>query len=369
MKCLKCGKNSLYRERSGGKCPQCGQRFVFEPKQGDLCSDTMFQKALELVSNKGSLAFTSKQLYYELARLRRRKPMGLNSKLASSIGTAVTCGIGGVVGGLLSVEVFHLKAFFWPLAGVYFAASAALVSWVWFKTDPSLITLKEADFGKLFQKWRKLQGLPAGYLDKPLALPTALPEKDLLDYAVERAIICDHPELVDFLLANNFHLEQKCLILTCGGYPKQRFEELRQMLRKNPQVHVFVLHNASNNGCRIYQELISSREWFPGSQRVFDIGLHPRHARSFGGLIQKLSPPQRLEIPGYTQADLEWLSKYKLEIMAIRPQQLLNRLRNVLNGHSKSLADAYAQGNTDGSTGGDLMIVAGDFSGGDDDFG
>ena len=35
MKCVNCGKDSNYKDRSGKKCPACGQAFAFEPKDGD----------------------------------------------------------------------------------------------------------------------------------------------------------------------------------------------------------------------------------------------------------------------------------------------------------------------------------------------
>jgi hypothetical protein len=54
-------------------------------------------------------------------------------------------------------------------------------------------------------------------------------EKDLDDYTVERVIICDHSQIVDFLLANNFHIEQKCAVLSIGGYPPQHFERIKDV--------------------------------------------------------------------------------------------------------------------------------------------
>lgn len=371
MKCLKCGTNHLYRERTSGKCSGCGQKFVFEPKRGDPYTDGLFNKALQNVSSTHTIAYQPKQLYYELARMRLRKPGSLNSKLGSVIGV-------GAIGTFLLffMTLFWLSNFgfsgIYALAlGAYFLILGGLMRWVWVKTDPQLITLEYSKFQGSLAKWRQVHDKTTAQALKPPAAQLASGrEKDLHDYAVERAIICDYPEIVDFLLANNFHVEQKCALLTLGGYPSNRFEDIRQMLKRNPALNVFVLHNASANGCRLHHQLITDRNWFPGSERVFDIGLHPRHAKALKGLWQKADNPSPEPIPGYSAEDMQWLATYKLELMAIRPEHLLNRLRNVLNGHTRSLADAYAKGDSDsGSTGGDMMLVSSDYGGGDDDFG
>ncbi|PKL75237.1 MAG: hypothetical protein CVV27_16405 [Candidatus Melainabacteria bacterium HGW-Melainabacteria-1] len=368
MKCLKCSKNSLYKERIGGKCSGCGQEFVFEPKRGDVFTDTGFNKALELVSDKGSLSWQPRQLFYELARMRMKRPGAVASKLGATIGVGFFGLFLGIFWTIFWSGLFRQRAGFWVAEAVYLLVWAGILTWVWKKTDPTLLTLKTADFDKGLSSWKRVYTLPTGLMNRPQALPKArASEKDVLDYDVERAIVCDHQEVVDFLLANNFHIEQKCAILTYGGYPPDSFEAVRQMLRRNPQLNVFVLHNASANGCRIYQDLTSSREWFPGSKRVFDIGLHPRHAKAFKGQWQKATNHQIQPIPGLSPEELKWLERYKLDLMAVRPQALLNRLRNVLNGHARTLADAYASGDSDGGV--DIMLVSASFGGGDDDFG
>lgn len=369
MKCLKCGKNSLYRERSGGKCSGCGQKFVFEPKTGDLFADTVFQKALERVSHQSSLSFHRRQLYYELARVRMKK---LPGKLGAVLGMGFLGVFLGIFWTIFWLKIMSIGSGIWLLEGGYLIFWAIILVRAWRKTDSGQIRFDEPSFDKTFSKWQKEKGLPQEMLQKSPALPHGAakhPEKDMLDYAVERAIICDHPTVVDFLLANNFHIEQKCAILSFGGYPPDRFEDLRRMLKKNSQLNVFVVHNASANGCRIFQELISSPEWFKGSKRVFDIGLHPRHAKAFAGLWLKATSQSLQPILGYTPEEMEWLKQNKLELMAIPPAKLLKHLRNVLNGQARSLADAYARGDSDsGVVGGDIMVAT-DIDGWEDDFG
>ena len=60
----------------------------------------------------------------------------------------------------------------------------------------------------------------------------------------------------------------------------------RTMLKHNPKLQVFVLHDASIPGCRLAQRLITDPEWFGGSGlRMIDLGLRPRHAGPFNGLL------------------------------------------------------------------------------------
>jgi len=78
MKCLHCGVDNTYRERSGtrnasnqhagSKCSKCKQLFAFEPKTGSLFSDTHFHKILEQATDRGKVYITPQQLYYALAR-------------------------------------------------------------------------------------------------------------------------------------------------------------------------------------------------------------------------------------------------------------------------------------------------------------
>lgn len=369
-KCLKCGKNNLYRERSGGKCSGCGARFVFEPKSGDYFTDTAFQKAIEHISHKGSLSYQKRQFYYELARLRLKK---LPGKVAGTIGLGVLAAIFGTIGGLVLGLEFRLKAALLPLGALYIGVWSLIILRYWLKTDVRLIRFEDSKFEAALVKWIKAKGVPQGLITKALSTAASqrAPEKDLLDYAVDRAIICDHAQIVDFLIANNFHIEQKCAILSFGGYPAEKFELLREMIRKNSNASIFVLHNASVNGCGIYRELVTRHEWFPQSPRVYDIGLHPRHAKAFVGLWQKSTPGAVVpEIKGYTPEELEWLRHYKLELTAVPPGRLLNRLRNLLNTQARGVADAYARGERDigGSTGSDLLVGT-TLDGWDDDFG
>jgi hypothetical protein len=226
-------------------------------------------------------------------------------------------------------------------------------------------------FTRALQRWKKIYPDSLRGLMPPAAenrLPAPLPAEQLHAYALERVVICDKPEMVDFLLANQFHLEQKCAVLCFNGYPHDSFEAIRALLQRSPRLMVYLIHNASLNGCRILPELRQPL-WFPGAQ-IFDIGLSPHQAQAFRGLWEPATGHQP-PITGFSPEDQDWLTHWKLDLMALPPGRLLNHLRNQINRHQQQVVDAYASGDAGG---GGEMAIFGDFSldfddGGGDDFG
>lgn len=378
MKCLNCRTNSLYRARSGGKCPNCKKEFVFEPKRGDLFTDTAFEAALNKVSAKNTLAYHPRQLYFELAR---RRYTVLNKTISPR--GAVTGGlIAGIFFGIMFtvfIKMFLKGPAFWIAEGLY----VLVVFWGLFKlkrdaASPA-IRLEWPVFFKHLKRWKAIQGAN---------MPLLLPEKaehpkqetpklssqagteDLFDYNVDRLILCDKPEIVDFLLANQFHLEQKCAILAFNGYPRTHFEEIKAMLQRNAQLMVYVLHNASTNGCRIATEL-KHPDWFPQA-RIFDLGLNPRQAQKFIGLFEPANNPTPSStgpaMGNLSAEDQSWLEAWKLDLMVLPPATLLKHLRGQISKHQQVIVDAYAHNDEADLGVGDILML--DFAdSGDDDFG
>src|SRR5207245_2660049 len=150
------------------------------------------------------------------------------------------------------------------------------------------VALQPGTVGPLLAKWRAAHGEPKGlvvrrpadsrgYRDQPV-------EPDIGDYSFDRAVVCDRPETADILLAHNFHFENNCAVLAEGGYPERAFETVRAMLRKNPKIAVFALHDATPDGCALARRLRADEAWFRGIGEVVDVGLRPVHAKPFKGL-------------------------------------------------------------------------------------
>src|SRR5205814_1245814 len=92
-------------------------------------------------------------------------------------------------------------------------------------------------FDKLWSRWRDVHGTPKGVIERAPdpPMPKNL-ESDIGDYSFDRAVITDRARTVDLLVANNFHFENNCAILSIDGYPKRPFLIIKKMLKKNPRL-------------------------------------------------------------------------------------------------------------------------------------
>jgi DNA-directed RNA polymerase subunit RPC12/RpoP len=368
VKCINCGKDSTYKERRASsaysKCPSCGKRFAFEPKDKDLVTDAAFKSAIDAVSANGQIRWGVEHLYYELCRrlMKRTRPW------AHFVFLAIVATV--------ALAVFGLA----PLIPVMWAAG--LVIWVLVRRHgrPVTAVLDQSVFNRLWSKWQAAHGSPDGLIvRKAQQAARRAQEPDIGDYSFDRAVICDRARTVDLLLANNFHFENNCAILSIGGYPEGPFEVVRSMLKRNPKLQVFALHDASMAGCQLAYQLTSDERWFKGLVPVTDVGLRPRHAGPFKGLWQPASGALPVGGDAIDADELRWLTSYVLELAAIRPEQVLKRLFRAINRREES-SDSGSVGDDGGSTSsnGDGSVHqdrdsfsadAGDSDGGADSFG
>jgi hypothetical protein len=315
MKCIHCNNDARYKDRSGGKCPSCGRAFAFEPKNGDLVTDGAFKSALDRVSASGTVKWTKQHLYYELARRKR--------------GTWAVTIVFGVLGTLLMIVGVVKSPFFAFVALVLWAAATFGV--------PSRVTrLPPATFERLWTLWVAAHSEPPALIvRKTLPAATRALPADIQEYSFDRAVICDRPETVDLLLANNFHFENNCAVLSAGGYPPHAFETVRAMLKKNPKLVAYIVHDATPEGCALAHRITASKDWFHGRVHVVDVGLSPHHARRFKGCWR----PQggaTVPNPHLSRADNAWLERYWLELAVIRPEQVIKRLFRAISGTPES---------------------------------
>ncbi len=318
MKCIKCQTDSKYSERTGGACPKCRGRFAFEPKSGDPFTDSAFAAAIDRVSAHDAVRFTEANLYYELARSKR--------SAASRKTIFVLLGIGiGVVGGLISVTSESVVP---VLASLPLAVVILVVGIV---SKPSATpALTYGAFASMLGKWKEAHGAPAKLVHRIAPItrkePTKALPRELATYSFDRAVICDRPETVDLLLANNFHFENNCAILSVTRYPEAVFAPVLEMLRRNPRIEVYALHDASVEGHALARKLATSPQWFRGIGRVTDVGILVKHAAKMRGLWQALPQSRTPAFRDLTAAENDWLGKYELELAAIRPEQVIKRL-------------------------------------------
>ncbi len=337
MKCIRCGADSKLKERPDGKCPKCHGRFAFEPTKGDPFTDPAFQNAIDAVSAKGQVRWGAEHLYYELAR-RQRKKLG--------------CAIAGVI--IFSLVAVIVFAKLRGIALLPALAAAGLAYYVWRAKRRRFVALEQRTFDSLLKTWQAAHGAPKGLIVR--ALPRGAPapprplEADITDYSFDRAVICDRARTADLLLANNFHFENNCAILSVDGYPEAQFETVRAMLKRNPRLRVFALHDATAKGCRLAHTLATDPAWFAGQATVIDVGLRPDQAQVFRGLFQRHSGGPVQSGIGISRREATWLSAQELELAVIRPEQVLKRLYKAMTRDDSG--DSGGSGDSGSDSGG-----------------
>ena len=315
MKCIHCQTDSTYKARAQGKCSQCEHRFAFEPKKGDTFTDPAFLALIERVSSGGTVKWTERHLYYEVVRRSQRS--GRRPLIFGAL-ALLTCLLGLV-----------WTAFLFSVAGIFLLF--AIFSW-----PSKLAGLSYAEFTRLLGRWSQTHGSPKGLIVRQAsrragASARALPA-DIQHYSFDRAVVTDRRETADVLLSNNFHFENNCAILTVDGYPEEAFTVVRGMLKNNPKLAVFVVHDATPQGCGLAQQLVAEG-WFQPSARIVDVGLGPEHAQPFKGCWR---PAAGGDLPhSIDPRAREWLQHYSLELAVIRPEQIIKRLFRALSNSAE----------------------------------
>ncbi len=336
MKCIHCQHDSKFKERPGKRCPKCNHDFAFEPRQGDPFTDGAFQAAIEAVSSHGHVRWGVENLYYEICRRsgRRRAPPKVFLGFA---GILILLAI------LAAVVNVYSVAFLATVAAFILAVVAAT------RSVSYGVSLSVDKFNTLWTRWVEVHGRPDSLIvraaprgEKP---PPRNVEPDIADYSFDRAVICDRARTVDVLLANNFHFENNCAVLALNGYPEGPFETVRAMLKRNPKLQVFVLHDATLLGCTMALRLSQDPEWFAGHAKVIDVGIRPGQTDPFRGLFFPGEPVVTGE--GLTPQESAWLGKYSLEIAAIRPEQVLKRLFRAINRKPEAIEPEVEDVNVD----------------------
>ena len=220
-----------------------GRSSRSSPRAATASPTRAFQTAIDAVSAKGQIRWGVEHLYYELcrrlARTARIRAADLRCGSRSSVSSCRRVGELrprwlGTVGG-------HSRA----SAGVLRSLVAAAEG----RRRTMTVGLEPGGVRPAVADWLSAHGNPPGLIvRKSKPAPPRSQESDIGDYSFDRAVICDRARTVDLLIANNFHFENNCAVLSIGGYPEGPFELVRTMLKRNPKLQVFALHDASVAG-------------------------------------------------------------------------------------------------------------------------
>ncbi|MCC3406351.1 MAG: hypothetical protein JGK17_12325 [Microcoleus sp. PH2017_10_PVI_O_A] len=402
MKCIKCQTDNKLKERRANsyRCKKCSHQFAFEPTlmTNLKITDPMFAKAIADVSVNHTLFFTPRQLFYFLDQRSRTQNENLFGLVYQCMFYNFWCFfIGGLfllsagmtnelIYAMLAVNILLLAIFFvksrsrkypykqrqtfaralqiwggiFMLCGiglsqllysseVFFASFAIGILSIYLGSlkIPKLTQEVILTFN-LFQywinKWTEINSSIAKMLPPPRDTnKNAVVNPDVSAYSFDRLVVCDRPEIAQFLIANNFHFENNCAVLSITGYPQSIFNTTMEMLRRNPDLRVYALHDCSPKGIGLVHHLRTSPNWFrDNSAIIIDIGLLPKQILAGGGSMFVLSSEKNAQDAKQLSAEirqdlsaeeLQWLEfgNY-VELESFSPQKLIQILNRGIAG-------------------------------------
>jgi hypothetical protein len=393
MKCIQCGTDNNLRDRTGnqGRCKNCNHPFAFEPtSMGKLkITDPFFAKAIADISANNTLYFTPKQLLYLLDKRQKRRGLVNSLFLYLFWNVWAIVFFGGLLVGIIGKFSFiimaiivniifmvrfyrasqsselnyqqrqnnakNLKIIGGLFLGIGIITSLAFDSFpifvvsvlmgmlsIYLGTRPTKpqaeisqsFLFSQNHFQEWLNRWKQVNGQIPKILPSPREESTpALVSPEVSAYSFDRLVVCDSAAIAQLLIANNFHFENNCAVLSITGYPQSIFSTVMDMLRRNPELKVYALHDATPRGVGLLHHLRSSSSWFENSNvAIFDLGLLPRQLFSSRKVFVQSSDAsaqaaKQLPAPVREQLsteELEWLESGKfVELESFTPQKLM----------------------------------------------
>ncbi|MFC1736882.1 hypothetical protein ACFL1X_12255 [Candidatus Hydrogenedentota bacterium] len=282
MKCPECSNN--HKKKYGLRC-ECGYDFVFNPAE-DKMTDGRFTILLNKASANDTYHFTTNQLYGAYCR-----------KMSPTAFKTLGCLLVGLLswGGAVAIAVFAdseagLLGGFLFLGGLI-CVIAGLVGR--FKPTPSFESVE-----RFVEKWRSARkDLPKLITGPSLHTPPPeWKEGDIYDYGAERILIVGREIVVDWLVLNEFHAQQRTVVVSEMGYPDYLLPVARKMLEERPDLPVFLLHDSTRKGEDMLKRVMVSNSLYAaylGGRMPLDLGLHPEDVKQIGAF--RALKPRRTE--------------------------------------------------------------------------
>lgn len=402
MKCIQCKTDNNLKDRQSnqGRCKNCNHPFAFEPTtMGKFkFTDPFFDKAIKDISANKTLFFTPKQFLYLLDRRLKSKafvnPAGVGCFLLivgfifgftflqeiEAINTfwfvfvvwmiaytiylfyisnisqaslkirrqcANTLQILGAITSILALTMLFSSG---SALYVILAPMGLIAVWIGLIQKRRLAKSTETFFvsatkmEKWLNQWRRANGRVGFMLNSPQSCFPASTQSsnlnpDVTAYSFDRLVVCDRDEIANMLIANNFHFENNCAVLSINRYPQNIFNTILEMLDRNPDLKVFALHNCDPKGMEIVSELRTNPDWFANRNIVIiDVGLLPRqimastknmfvqNSKTLASQAQSLAPHIRQKL---SPEELKWLDAGNfVELESFTPKKLIHILQH-----------------------------------------
>ncbi len=215
--------------------------------------------------------------------------------------------------------------------------------------QPQIFAVSPDQFEQWLSRWQGVNDPITQLLPEPNNEPAEVTvNPDVTAYSFDRLVVCDTAAIAQLLIANNFHFENNCAILSITGYPHGIFATTMEMVRRNPNLKVYAFHNCTPRGLTLVHHLRTSPQWFENSNiEIFDVGLLPRQVLAARGMFicrtpQSIKAAQQ-QITAETRqmlsaAELRWLEAGNfVELESLTPQRLIQSLNRGIAG-SRDLA-------------------------------
>lgn len=351
MKCINCGTDNTYKERVANYkyCKLCSHRFVFEPKlmYSAKFSDVFFAKLISDISANNSFKFTNKQLYYFFnKRLIKKKSITSDSIFSTYLVLILT--IIGISSSQKASEIFF------GVTGVLIVLVGITIDFYKKNKKIKKLLITPEKFQDYLNSWKAVNPIDRLLtLSEYKNLPSSI-NSDITSYSFDRVVVCDNKEIANLLIANNFHFENNSAVLSIDGYPEHIFDTVMEMLRRNDDLKVYVLHDASPKGVSVVNTISTNPNWFSNNSNsnvtIYDLGLLPRQVldnssnnSNFFTQISEDSAREAQELSSkvkedLTEKEIKWLEAGKfVELESFTPQRLLRVVsQGILNSRQSN---------------------------------
>ncbi|RQH26019.1 hypothetical protein D5R40_12865 [Okeania hirsuta] len=412
--------NLKERTETGGRCKNCNHPFVFDPQAGSKFTDIFFKNSIQTISSEKTLFFTTKQFWYFLEKRLTKKgnvgsvgclfvlffllpfintaisamefyplapiiifvPLILyfiwasQSKLYSSKERRSFARAIQIIGGLILVAVLVWFFKFSKVKNIDFLlfllGTGLGIFLIYLGTRqltiqhkiPQAFQFHQSQIIQWLIRWQEINGKVRIFLrtSRKMSEPIKI-NSEVTAYSFDRVIVCDTAEIAQFLIANNFHFEHNCAVLSIDGYPQNIFSTVMQMLKQNPDLKIYAFHSANPRGVRMINELRNSPNWFGGNNLIiYDLGLLPRHvfpSKNMWILKSDESARQVQQIPTAVKStlstdELAWLEAgFYVELESFSPRKLLQvvsqgiaKTQAVANGYTSTSDNSLDSGDS-----------------------
>ncbi|MDG1478450.1 MAG: hypothetical protein P8R54_02620 [Myxococcota bacterium] len=103
------------------------------------------------------------------------------------------------------------------------------------------------------RQWVRSEREPGLILEPSLGVKPSEVDDPQFDHGVERVLIVDRDDLVDFFVRSGFHAEHRCLVVSMTGYPTYLKSRAQRVIADTDRP-VFLLHGTIISGAKMVED-------------------------------------------------------------------------------------------------------------------